>query len=114
MRSVKWVGQDNRTRTTGESPRTWHPCGATRFGSRCRSFARTLRAVGRLQPPFPLVMQSFVVSSFVSLRGAQLAAVRAELPVWVGRSPKGEVVRVAVPAPENKRFEHLAWPKAVR
>ena len=35
-------------------------------------------------------------------------------PPWAGRSPLGEVVRIAVPPPANPRFEHLAWPKAVR
>lgn len=38
----------------------------------------------------------------------------AESPAWAGRAPNGDVVRVAVPAPENSRFAHLAWPKAVR
>jgi hypothetical protein len=36
------------------------------------------------------------------------------LPPWAGRAPNGDVVRVAVEAPTNHRFEHLAWPKAVR
>lgn len=36
------------------------------------------------------------------------------LPAWAGRSPHGEEVRIAVPSPANPRFEHLAWPKAVR
>ncbi len=38
----------------------------------------------------------------------------AENPPWAGRAPNGDVVRVAVAPPENPRFEHLAWPKAVR
>ncbi len=38
----------------------------------------------------------------------------APLPAWAGRAPNGDVVRIAVTPPENKRFEHLAWPKAVR
>ena len=43
-----------------------------------------------------------------------LYATDGPLPGWAGRAPKGDVVRVAVPAPENPRFAHLAWPKAVR
>lgn len=38
----------------------------------------------------------------------------AENPPWAGRAPNGDVVRIAVAPPENPRFEHLAWPKAVR
>lgn len=40
-------------------------------------------------------------------------AATAPLP-WAGRAPQGETVRIAVPPPSNPRFEHLAWPKAVR
>ena len=36
------------------------------------------------------------------------------LPPWAGRAPNGDPVRIAVPAPQNPRFAHLAWPKAVR
>jgi hypothetical protein len=35
-------------------------------------------------------------------------------PAWAGRTPDGKAARVAVAAPENPRFAHLAWPKAVR
>lgn len=38
----------------------------------------------------------------------------AELPSWAAKAPNGDTVRIAVPPPLNKRFEHLAWPKAVR
>jgi hypothetical protein len=37
-----------------------------------------------------------------------------DLPPWAGRAPNGDKIRVAVAPPENPRFEHLAWPKAVR
>lgn len=37
-----------------------------------------------------------------------------DLPAWAGRAPNGDTVRIAVAAPENPRFSHLAWPKAVR
>ncbi|MSU49957.1 MAG: exo-alpha-sialidase [Opitutus sp.] len=44
-----------------------------------------------------------------------LALVAEPLPAWAGRAPNGDSpVRVAVAPPANKRFEHLAWPKAVR
>ncbi|MES2696883.1 MAG: sialidase family protein [Verrucomicrobiota bacterium] len=36
------------------------------------------------------------------------------LPAWAGKAPNGDTVRVAVTPPENPRFAHLAWPKAVR
>lgn len=36
------------------------------------------------------------------------------LPAWAGRAPNGDPIRVAVAPPANPRFEHLAWPKAVR
>ncbi len=42
------------------------------------------------------------------------AAGRAGLPEWAGRAPNGDTVRVAVAPPDNPRFAHLAWPKAVR
>lgn len=47
---------------------------------------------------------------------ALLATVDAAepLPSWAGRAPNGDGVRIAVEPPANKRFEHLAWPKAVR
>ncbi|MBI4623901.1 MAG: exo-alpha-sialidase [Verrucomicrobia bacterium] len=35
-------------------------------------------------------------------------------PAWAGRAPNGDRVRIAIAPPENRRFEHLAWPKAVR
>lgn len=38
----------------------------------------------------------------------------AELPDWAGRAPNGDPVRVVVPSPENPRFHHVSWPKAVR
>lgn len=55
----------------------------------------------------------FTISTL--LLGFHLLARAAEpLPLWAGRSPTGEVVRIAVAPPANPRFEHLAWPKAVR
>jgi hypothetical protein len=59
----------------------------------------------------PLPIRSsclLVLLPFVSALGA------AEPPAWAGRAPNGDAVRIAVPAPENPRFAHLAWPKAVR
>lgn len=35
-------------------------------------------------------------------------------PAWAGRTPDGTPARIAVPASDNPRFAHLAWPKAVR
>lgn len=60
---------------------------------------------------------SSLVSRLVLLAASGLpASARAaeSLPPWAGRSPSGEAVRIAVPPPANARFEHLAWPKAVR
>lgn len=36
------------------------------------------------------------------------------LPAWAARLTGPGSVRIAVPAPENPRFAHLAWPKALR
>lgn len=36
------------------------------------------------------------------------------LPEWAGRAPDGVRTRIVVPSPENPRFHHLGWPKAVR
>jgi len=38
----------------------------------------------------------------------------SSVPDWAGRSPDGTPARIAVPAPENPRFHHLGWPKALR
>jgi hypothetical protein len=35
-------------------------------------------------------------------------------PDWAGRAPDGTPARVAVASPDNPRFHHLGWPKAVR
>lgn len=52
---------------------------------------------------------------FTLLFGLPLMATAAEpVPAWSGRAPDGSPVRVAVAPPANPRFEHLAWPKAVR
>jgi len=54
-------------------------------------------------------------TSFALFLGFPMLATAAEpLPAWAGRSPTGELVRIAVAPPANPRFEHLAWPKAVR
>lgn len=42
------------------------------------------------------------------------AAEPPALPEWAARLPGGGTLRIAVPAPEEARFAHLAWPKAVR
>ncbi len=48
------------------------------------------------------------------LAAVALAPASEPLPPWAGKAPNGDVVRVAVKPPANPRFEHLAWPKAVR
>jgi len=50
----------------------------------------------------------------LALFAAVNVAIAAQPSPWAGRAPNGDVVRVAVEPPANKRFEHLAWPKAVR
>jgi hypothetical protein len=45
---------------------------------------------------------------------SQNGAAPAALPAWAGRAADGTPARIAVPAPENPRFHHLGWPKAVR
>lgn len=57
-------------------------------------------------------MKSGLLLSF--LFGQTVALFASELPSWAGRAPNGDKVRIAVAAPENPRFSHLAWPKAVR
>jgi hypothetical protein len=52
-----------------------------------------------------------ILALFATLGAAHAAQ---SLPPWAGRAPNGDVVRVAVEPPSNRRFEHLAWPKAVR
>lgn len=51
--------------------------------------------------------------SFLGLFAIRAAAAETR-PPWAGRAPNGDVVRIAVEPPSNPRFEHLAWPKAVR
>lgn len=48
---------------------------------------------------------SFLLSAFASAE---------DLPDWAARSSVPGTVRVAVPAPEDPRWAHLAWPKAIR
>jgi hypothetical protein len=43
-----------------------------------------------------------------------LSSFAAELPDWAGRATNGDPVRIVVASPENPRFHHVAWPKAVR
>ena len=45
---------------------------------------------------------------------AAVSARAADNPPWAGRTRPGDTLRVAVAPPENPRFAHLAWPKAVR
>lgn len=45
---------------------------------------------------------------------AALAPASEPSPPWAGKAPNGDTVRIAVAPPANQRFEHLAWPKAVR
>jgi hypothetical protein len=42
------------------------------------------------------------------------AGAEGQAPAWAARQPEGGDVRVAVAPPQDKRFAHLAWPKAVR
>jgi hypothetical protein len=51
--------------------------------------------------------------ALLSLAGAW-TLIAADLPDWAGRAPDGTPARIAVPSPDNPRFHHLAWPKAVR
>lgn len=53
-------------------------------------------------------------SLIISIFALESIAAAGDNPPWAGRAPNGDVVRVAVAPPENPRFEHLAWPKAVR
>ncbi len=57
-------------------------------------------------------MKSLLFSAV--LAGSTLAPAAESLPAWAGRAPDGSPVRVAIAPPANPRFEHLAWPKAVR
>jgi hypothetical protein len=57
-------------------------------------------------------MKTLVVLLLVSQVMGALAT--EPLPPWAGRTPNGDPVRIAVSPPTNPRFEHLAWPKAVR
>jgi hypothetical protein len=45
---------------------------------------------------------------------APLRAADPALPAWAARPADGSAVRLVIPAPENPRFAHLGWPKAVR
>ena len=58
-------------------------------------------------------MKTCLIAAVVGLN-VVATAVAEIIPAWAGKAPNGDVVRIAVPPPENKRFEHLAWPKAVR
>ncbi|MBM3858124.1 MAG: exo-alpha-sialidase [Verrucomicrobia bacterium] len=40
--------------------------------------------------------------------------VNQSTPDWAGRATDGKAARIAVPAPEDPRYHHLGWPKAVR
>lgn len=44
----------------------------------------------------------------------QVSEELASLPDWAARNPSGAAVRVALPAPEDKRLAHLSWNKTVR
>src|SRR5215213_10931199 len=55
-----------------------------------------------------LLAALFLSSPWLSSEAAE------PLPAWAGRAPNGATVRVAVAPPENPRYQHLAWPKAVR
>jgi len=43
-----------------------------------------------------------------------MAAAADPLPAWSARQTDGGAVRVAISAPKDPRFAHLAWPKVVR
>lgn len=65
-------------------------------------------------PPLPRASHRIRYAVALFLFPVAATATAAELPVWAGRAPNGDPVRIAVPPPANPRFEHLAWPKAVR
>jgi BNR repeat-like domain len=60
------------------------------------------------------VAMKFLATLLCVVGAFGVALQAAVLPDWAGRAPHGDPVRIAVPAPENPRFHHLAWPKAVR
>ncbi len=62
----------------------------------------------------PLVLPPRIVSLAVVFLSLWSTAVAEPLPAWAARATGGGAVRMAVPPPENPRFAHLAWPKAVR
>ena len=55
----------------------------------------------------------YLLNSVLALLLLDAALHAAELPEWAGQASNG-TVRIAVPSPEDPRFHHLAWPKAVR
>ena len=59
----------------------------------------------RVKPVFLCLLTALLAPTASSADG---------LPPWAGQTPSGDPVRIAVPPPENPRFAHLAWPKAVR
>jgi hypothetical protein len=66
------------------------------------AFPATLPAIGRM---IGLALSGLCLAMNVDA---------SPLPAWAGRAPNGDSVRIAVAPPENPRFQHLAWPKAVR
>ena len=63
----------------------------------------------------PSSLRLLLAPCFLLVAAPLLAAgTSASLPPWAGRAPNGDRVRIAVAPPANPRFEHLAWPKAVR
>ncbi len=61
----------------------------------------------------PLANEAAIILTLFSLASAPHSFAE-ELPDWAARAPNGDPVRIAVASPENPRFHHLAWPKAVR
>lgn len=51
---------------------------------------------------------------FAATAFATATATADDLPDWAGSAPNGDPVRIAVASPDNSRFRHVAWPKALR
>jgi len=74
-------------------------------------FALTLSGCGGLVST-TLTQFSAVLAFLLSVAAA--AQTPPESPEWAARPVGGGQVRVAVPAPQDPSFSHLAWPKAIR
>lgn len=55
----------------------------------------------------------YIHNSELDTVNSDTISVNDQLPAWAGQLVIPGTVRVAVPAPVNERYSHLAWPKAV-